>query len=92
MLRRKLRRRIDDLKELRVKPAPTWCTSRRHMVKAKVKLSKIRITASQSKQLPLRRRIRRMRVVSCAALLIIGQRSVQTTKEENINLSRRLRT
>jgi hypothetical protein len=46
--------------------------------KAKAKLSRIRITASQNKLLHLRRRriIRRMRVVSCADLLIIGQRSV----------------
>jgi hypothetical protein len=33
-----------------------------------------------------------MRVASCADLLIIGQISVQITKEENLNLSRRLRT
>jgi hypothetical protein len=92
MLRRKLGPRIDDLKELRVKPAPTWCTSRRHMTKAKAKLSRIRITASQSKLLPLRRRIiiRKMRVVSCADLLVIGQRSAQNAEEENLNLSRRL--
>jgi hypothetical protein len=92
MLRRKLRPRADDLKELRVKPTPTWCTSRKHMANAK--LRRIRITTSQSKQLPLRRRrrIRRMRVVSCVDLLIIGQRSVQIVKEENLNLSRRLRT
>jgi hypothetical protein len=32
-LRGKLGPRTDDLKELRVKPAPTWCTSRRHMAK-----------------------------------------------------------
>jgi hypothetical protein len=94
MLRRKLGPRTDDLKELRVKPMPTWCTSRRHMTKVKAKLSIIKITSSQSKLLPLRRRriIRRMRVVSCADLLIIGQRSAQTAKEENLNLSRRLRT
>jgi hypothetical protein len=61
------------------------------MAKAKPKLSRIRITTSQSKLLPLRRRrIRRMRVASCADLLIIGQRSVQIIKEENHNLSRRL--
>jgi hypothetical protein len=94
MLRRKLESRTDDLKELGVKPAPTWCTSRRHMAKEKAKLSRIRITVSQSKLLPLRRRrkIRRMRVISCANLLIIGQRSAQTVKEENLNLSKRLRT
>jgi hypothetical protein len=94
MLRRKLRLRTDDLKELRVKPVPKCCTSHSHMVKAKAKLSRIRITTSQSKLLSLRRRrrIRRMRVASCADLLIIGQRSVQITKEENLNLSRRLRT
>jgi hypothetical protein len=63
------------------------------MTKAKAKLSRIRITARQSKQLPLRkRRIRRMRVVSCADLLIIGQRSAQTAKQENLNLRRRLQT
>jgi hypothetical protein len=33
-----------------------------------------------------------MRVASCADLLIIGLRSVQITKEENLNLSRRLQT
>jgi hypothetical protein len=59
----------------------------------KVKLGRIRITASQSKQLPLIRRIiMSMRVISCADLLIIGQRSDQTTKKGNLNLSRRLRT
>jgi hypothetical protein len=81
MFRRKLGPRADDLKELRVKPTSTWCTSRRHMAKAK--LSRIRITASQSNLLPLRRRkkIRRVRVVSCADLLIIGQTSVQIAKE-----------
>jgi hypothetical protein len=90
MLRRKLGPRTDDLNKPRVKPAPTWSTSHRHMAKAK--LSRIRITTSQSKLLPLRRRrkIRRMRVVSCADLLIIGQRSAQTAKEENLNLSKRL--
>jgi hypothetical protein len=66
---------MDDLKELRVKLAPTRCTSRRHMAKAMAELSRIRIIASQSKLLPLRirRKIRRMRVVPCADLLIIGQ-------------------
>jgi hypothetical protein len=58
---------------------------------AKVKLNKIRIT-NQSNLLPLRRRIiRRMRVASCADLWIIGQRSVQIIKEDNLNLSRRLK-
>jgi hypothetical protein len=72
MLRRKLKLRKDDLKELRVKLVPTWCTNCSHMVKAKTKPSKIRIIISQSKLLPLRRRriIRRMRVASCADLLI----------------------
>jgi hypothetical protein len=56
MLRRKLGPRTDDLKELRVKPVPTWCTSSRHMIKAKAKLGRIRITTSQNKLLPLRRR------------------------------------
>jgi hypothetical protein len=84
---------MDDLKELRVKPVPTWCISRSHMAKAKSKLNRIRIITRQSKLLPLRRRrIRRMIVASCVNLRIIGQRSVQIMKEENPNLSRRLRT
>jgi hypothetical protein len=64
------------------------------MAKAKAKLSRIRITASQSKLVPLRKRrkIRRRMIVSCADLLIIGQRSAQTAKEENLNLSKRLQT
>jgi hypothetical protein len=33
-----------------------------------------------------------MRVALCVDVLIIGQSSVQTTKEENLNPSRRLRT
>jgi hypothetical protein len=84
MLKRKLRLRTDDLKELRVKPVSTWCTGRSHMAKAKVKLSRIRITTSQRKLLSLRRRgrIRRMRVASCVNLLIIGQRSVQIIKKK----------
>jgi hypothetical protein len=91
MLRRKPELRTNDIKELRVKLMPILCTSRSHMAKVKTKLNRIRIT-SQSKLLPLRRRriIRRMRIASCADLLIIGQRSVQTAKEENFNLSRRL--
>jgi hypothetical protein len=46
------------------------------MVKAKKKLSRIRITISQSKLLTLRRRRirRRMRVALCADLLIIGKK------------------
>jgi hypothetical protein len=94
MLRRKHGPRTDDLKELRAKSAPTWCTNRKHMAKVKAKLRRIRITASQSKLLPLKRRrkIRRMGVVSCADLLIIGQRSAQTAKKENLNLSKRLQT
>jgi hypothetical protein len=85
--------RTDDLKELRVKLVPTRCINHSHMAKAKEKLSRIRIITSQSKLLSLiirRRRIRMMRVASCADLLIIRQRSVQTAKEENLNLSRRL--
>jgi hypothetical protein len=95
MLRRKLEPRMDDLKELRVKLASTWCTNRIHIAKAKAKtkLSIIRIIASQSKLLPLRRRrIRRMSVILCADLLIIRQKNAQTAKEENLNLSKRLRT
>jgi hypothetical protein len=62
------------------------------MAKTKAKLSRIRITISQSKLLPLRRRrkIRRMRFVLCVDVLIIGQRSAQTAKEENLNLSKRI--
>jgi hypothetical protein len=96
MLRRNLRPRTDDLKELRVKLVPIWCTNRSHIAKAKANLSRIRITTSQSKLLPLRRRrrrrIRMMRVPSFAYLLIIGQRSVQIAMEEYLNLSRRLQT
>jgi hypothetical protein len=71
MLRRTLRLRTDDLKELRVKLVPTWCTSCSHMLKAKA--SRIRITTSQSKLLSLRRRrrIRRRMIASSADLLII---------------------
>jgi hypothetical protein len=92
MLRRKLKLKMDNLKELRVKPVPTWCTSHSHMAKTKAKLSRIRIIVSQSKLLPLRRRRRRrrMRVASYADLRIIRQRSVKITKKENLNLSRRL--
>jgi hypothetical protein len=83
ILRRKLELRIDDLKELRVKAVPIWCTSRSHLTKIKAKLSRIRITTSQRKLLHLRkRRIRRMSIASCAVLLIIGQRSVQIVKEK----------
>jgi hypothetical protein len=95
LLRRKLGPRTDNLKELRIKPVSTWCTSDRHMTKAK--LSRIRITASQSKLLHLIIIIiiiiiiiKRMMVVLCADLQIIGQRSAQTVKKENLNLSRRL--
>jgi hypothetical protein len=58
---------------------------------ARAKTSRTRIITSQSKILPSkRRRIRRIRVASCAIPLIIRQRSAQTAKEENLNLSRRL--
>jgi hypothetical protein len=62
--------------------------------KGKGKAKQNQNNSNQSKLLPLRRRkkISRMRVVSCADLLIIGQRSAQTAKEENLNLIRRLRT
>jgi hypothetical protein len=50
-VRRKFGLRTDDLKELRIKPVPIWCTNRSHMVKEKVKLSRIRITTNQSKLL-----------------------------------------
>jgi hypothetical protein len=70
VLRRKLGLRTNDLKELRVKPVPIWCTSRSHIAKAKVKINRIRIITSQNKLVPLRRRrrIRKMRVASCADL------------------------
>jgi hypothetical protein len=45
------------IKELRVKPVPTWCTIHSHMARGKA--SKTRIITSQSKILPSRRRIRR---------------------------------
>jgi hypothetical protein len=92
MLRRKLGLRMDDQKELRVKPVPTWCTKHSHMASAKAR--RTRIATRQSKLLPSRRRRikRRMRVGSCAVPQIIGQKNAQTTKEENLNLSRRLRT
>jgi hypothetical protein len=91
-VRRKLRLQMNALKELRVKPEPTWCTSRSHIARAKA--SRIRITISQSKILTSRRRIikRRMMVSSCAVSPIIGQRSDQIAKEENLNMSRRLQT
>jgi hypothetical protein len=72
MLRRKLGRTTNDLKELRVKPTSTCCTN--HSDMAKAKLSRIRITR-QSKLLPLRRRrIRRMSVALYVDLLIIRQK------------------
>jgi hypothetical protein len=41
MLRRKLGLRMDDLKELRVKLMPTWCTGCSHMAKAKSSRTRI---------------------------------------------------
>jgi hypothetical protein len=64
MSRRKLRLRTNDLKELRVKPVPTWCINRSHMIKAKEK---------QTTTFKKKKKIRRTRVTSCANLLIIGQ-------------------
>jgi hypothetical protein len=57
---------------------------------ARKKASRTRITTSQNKILPSRRRRmrRRMRVDSCVVPLIINQRSSQTTGK-NLNLSRR---
>jgi hypothetical protein len=81
MLRRKLRLKMDNLKKLRVKPVATWCTSCSHMARAKT--SRIRITSSQSKILPSRRRkISRMRIALCAIPLIIGQRNAQTARKK----------
>jgi hypothetical protein len=61
---------------------------------ARAKAGRTRITTSQHKILPsTRRRIkRRMRIASCVVPLVIGKRSAQTAKEENLNLSKRLRT
>jgi hypothetical protein len=74
MLRRKLGLKMDDLKPLKVKPMPTWCPSCSHMARAKA--SRTRITTSQRKILPSRRRrIRRSMVPSCVVPLIIGQES-----------------
>jgi hypothetical protein len=75
---------MDDIKELRVKLVPTCCTSHSHMTKTKVKLSRIRIITSQSKLLPLRRIIimRRIRVASCADLLIIGQKMSKSQRKK----------
>jgi hypothetical protein len=46
ILRRKLMIRMNDLREMMVKPVPIWCISCSHIVKAKtkVKLSRIKIT------------------------------------------------
>jgi hypothetical protein len=41
-VKEKARAKMDDLKELRVKSIPTWCTSRSNMTKAKTKLSRIK--------------------------------------------------
>jgi uncharacterized protein YwbE len=48
MLRRKLRLRTDDLKEPRVKPVLTRCTSHSHMAKVKAKLSRIKIKQAKA--------------------------------------------
>jgi hypothetical protein len=91
MSRRKLRLRIDDLKDLRVKPVSTCCISHSHMARARPRPRRTRTITSQSNLLPLRRRrLYRMRVASCAVPLIIGQRSAHTSKEEKLSLSRRL--
>jgi hypothetical protein len=57
MFRRMIGLKMEYLRELRVKLVPTWCTSRSHMARAKA--SRTRITTSQSKILPSRRRRRR---------------------------------
>jgi hypothetical protein len=56
MLRRELGLKMDDQKDLRVKPVPTWCTSHSNIARAMA--SKTRITTSQSKLLHSRRRRR----------------------------------
>jgi hypothetical protein len=74
ILRTKVELKMDDLKEFRIKPVSTRCTSRSRMARAKD--SKTRITISQSKILPSKGRIkRRMRAASYVVPLIIGQRS-----------------
>jgi hypothetical protein len=93
MSRRKLRLRIDDLKDMRVKLVSTCCISHSHMARARARPRprRTRTITSQSNLLPLRRRrLYRMRVASCAVPLIIGQRSAHTSKEEKLSLSRRL--
>jgi hypothetical protein len=81
---------MGDLKDLRVKPVPTWCINHSHV--AGTKVIRIRITR-QIKILHSRRRVRRIvRVASSVVPLIIGQRSARTAKEENLILGRRLQT
>jgi hypothetical protein len=46
----KARTKDGNLKELRVKLVPTWCTSRSHMARAKA--NRTRISTGQSKILP----------------------------------------
>jgi hypothetical protein len=46
MLKRKLRLRTSDLKELRVKLVPTWYTRHSHMAKAKAK-AKAKLSKSE---------------------------------------------
>jgi hypothetical protein len=79
MLRRNLGIKMDDLKELRVKPVLTRCTSLSHMARAMA--SRTKITITQSNLLPSRRRkIKwRVRVASCVVPLIIGQKKKTTT-------------
>jgi hypothetical protein len=58
--------------------------------KGKGKQNKNNNKPKQTSTFKRRRRKMRMGVASCAVPLIIGQRRAQITKEENINLSRRL--
>jgi hypothetical protein len=60
--------------------------------KGKAKQNQNNSKPKQTTTFKKKKKIRRVRVVSCADLLIIGQRSAQTAKEENLNLSKRLRT
>jgi hypothetical protein len=60
--------------------------------KGKAKQNQNNSKPKQTTTFKKKKKIRRVKVVSCADLLIIGQRSAQTAKEENLNLSKRLQT
>jgi hypothetical protein len=85
MLRRKLGPRMGDLRLLRARLVPIWCKS----LTAKARVRERR--PSRSLLLLLRRKsLRKVKAVLCVDLLIIGQRSAHTAKEESLHLSRRM--